>query len=185
MQADSAFRGPGEVTGGQACSPGQPGLSCSLLGREPSLAWRCLPLQGQWSRVQSCLPTQGGFLRFPGLPFPAHQMQKADRPPPPPTPPSPFSVVLRVLCIPATLFCPGCLPFDAGNWGISPGRALQWSCTRPLGRCGESGEKRRCSFPQELWSINARRHVGVPTCLPHPSLSPPDSGKIDSLSWNT
>ena len=78
---------PGEVTGGQACSPGQPALSCSLLGREPSLAWRCLPLQGQWSRVQSCLPTQGGFLRFPGLPFPANQMQKADRPPSPPAPP--------------------------------------------------------------------------------------------------
>lgn len=145
-----------------SASPGpmeQSSILPSDPGRVPSLSWTPFP----------CKPdAEGG------------QASLAPRPPT-----APFSVVLRVLCIPATLFCPGCLPLDAGNWGISPGRALQWSCTRPLGRCGESGEKRRCSFPQELWSINARRHVGVPTCLPHPTLSPPDSGKIDSLSWNT
>ena len=60
-------------------------LLALFVGREPSLAWRCLPLQGQWSRVQSCLPTQGGFLRFPGSSFPTHKTQKAEQAPHPST----------------------------------------------------------------------------------------------------
>lgn len=128
------------------------------------MAWKCLPFQGQWSRVQSCLPTQGGFLRFPGLPFPAHTMQEAEQPPPPPTPP--FSMVLRVFRIPATLFCPGCLPLDAGNWGLSPGRTPQWSCTRPLGDVGSQGKNGGAVLPRDSGQSMQGVMLGCPPVFP-------------------
>ena len=112
MQADSAFRGPGEVTGGQACSPGQPALACSLLGSEPGLAWLG---DGCLSRASGA-ESWGGFLRLAGLPFAARKMQEAEQ-----GRPRPLSVVLRVFCVPAALCCPGRLPLATVNWEMPGG----------------------------------------------------------------
>lgn len=82
----------------------------------------------------------------------------------PPTPP--FSVVLRVFCIPATLFCPGCLPLDAGNWGLSPGRTPQWSCTRPLGDVGSQGKNGGAVLPRDSGQSMQGVMLGCPPVFP-------------------
>ena len=69
MQADPAFRGPGEVTGGQACSPGQP----ALLQPSGEGAWLGLEMSAFPGPMEqsSVLPSDPG--RVPSLsctPFP-------------------------------------------------------------------------------------------------------------------
>ena len=172
MQADSAFRGPGEVTGGQACSPGQPALACSLLGSEPGLAWRWLPLQGQWSRVLGRVPPP----RW--APFRCTQDAGGGAG----TPTAPFCGPRGVLC-PRRPLLPGTPPFSHSELGNARGGHCSGAALDRRGDAGESGETEAQFSPGAL--VNARPHLGAPTCLPLPTLSPPDSRKIDTRSWNT
>ena len=95
------------------------------------------------------------------------------------TPTAPFCGPWGVLCSRRPLL-PGTPPFSHSELGNEPGED---TVLDRRGDAGESGETEAQFSPGAL--VNARPHLGAPTCLPLPTLSPPDSGKIDSRSWNT